>query len=331
MLKTLLVMIMHNFPWNELEAPKDDSFITRRIYAQKSHDIFIARDKDKKNILVMMVKENYLDQINKYKININSIRIDVFEKSKDCFFLTVKLLDDNLLEVFDNILKVILSKSIVEHEEKLMIQSFLQQLKRWQKFMSSNQASLLSEEKIRGLVAELTLLSELLSDNPLLGQEVIEAWYGPDRLQHDFIFNNIAIEVKSISNLDKKSVTISSEYQLESNLNKLFLRVYSVLKSNALVQDTLNLNSLIDNIYKKLDVGEKICFDKKLIDCGYVPNEKYDDFNYRVDVINNYLVTNVFPKICSSQLDHGVINVRYDVDLNKIDKFSENLPNDIMD
>lgn len=322
---------MYNFPWNELGTPIDDKLITRRIYERSSYDIFIARDKDRKNILMIMVKKNYLNQLNKYKININSIKIDIFQKSEDFYYLTVKLLDDGLLEIFDNILKLIFSKSIAENEEKLMIESFLQQLKRWQKFMSSNRGVLLSEEQVRGLIAELTLLLELVRANPLLKEEVIESWYGPDRLQHDFIFNNTAIEVKSISNLDKKAVTISSEHQLETNLNGLYLRVYSVLKSNPLVQDTTNLNALIDSIYKQLDLNEKSYFDKKLIDCGYVPNEKYEDFNYCVNLISNYLVTSEFPKICSSQLDHGVIGVRYDIDLNKIEKFSMDLPSNIMD
>ncbi len=321
---------MYNFSWNELSVPTDDKLITRRIYELSSYDIFIAKDKDRKNILMIMVKQNYLNQLNKYRININSIKIDIYQKSEGDYYLTVKLLDDSLLEVFDNILKVILSKSVTKNEEKLMVQSFLQQLKRWQKFMSSNRGALLTEEQIRGLMAELTLLLELITKEPLLREEVIEAWYGPDRLQHDFIFNDVAIEVKSISNLDKKAVAISSEHQLETNLNRLYLRVYSVLKANPFV-DTTNLNTLINNIYTKLDLNEKSFFDKKLIDCGYVPNEKYEDFNYRIDLINNYLVTSKFPKICSSNLEHGVINVKYDIDLNKVEKFSVDLPSNIMD
>lgn len=324
-------MSMYNFSWNELSIPTDDKLITRRIYELSPYDIFIAKNKDRKNILMIMVGQNYLNQLNKYKVNINSIKIDVYQKSENQYYLTVKLLDDSLLEVFDNILNVILSKSVTEKEEMLMIQSFLQQLKRWQKFMSSSKGALLSEEQIRGLMAELTLLLGLITKEPLLREEIIESWYGPDKLQHDFVFNDAAIEVKSISNLDKKAVTISSEHQLETNLDSLYLCVYSVLKVNPIVQGATNLNTLIEDIYKQLDFSEKSFFDKKLIDCGYVPNEKYEDFVYRVDLVNNYLVTNQFPRICSSQLAHGVISVKYDIDLNKIESFSVELPNNIMD
>ena len=322
--------MIFNFPWNELAISSQKSLVTRRIYDSSPYDIFIARTYDENYQVVIRVDKNYINQLSNLRINISSIKIDIVKQS-NYEFLLIKLLDQSLIGIFDSILNIILSESVYEEAESAMVHKFLQQLKRWQKFMSTSKTSILSEDKIRGLIAELKFLSELLIDNSLLKQEIIEAWYGPDRLHHDFIFNNTAVEVKSVSNLDKKSVTISSEYQLESNSNQLFLRVYCILKSSVAAENAINLNTIIKNISEKLDINERSQFDEKLIECGYIPNEKYDEFNYKIELINNYQVTEDFPRLCSSSLANGVLNVRYDIDLNKIEKFIMDLPSNIMD
>lgn len=323
--------MIFNFPWNELAISSQKSLVTRRIYDSSPYDIFIARTYDENYQVIIKVNKNYINQLSNLRINISSIKIDIVKQSNYEFLILIKLLDQSLIGIFDSILNIILSESVYEEAESAMVHKFLQQLKRWQKFMSISKTSMLSEDKIRGLIAELTFLLELLINNPLLKQEIIEAWYGPDRLHHDFIFDNTAIEVKSVSNLDKKSVTISSEYQLESNSNQLFLRVYCILKSSVVAESAVNINMIIKNISEKLDINERSRFDEKLIECGYIPNEKYDEFNYEIQLINNYKVNEDFPKLCSSDLANGVLNVKYDIDLNKIEKFSMDLPSNIMD
>lgn len=320
-----------NFPWTELVVSSEKKLVTRRIFGLTNYDIFITKDYDENYQIIIKVKKNYINQLNKLRINISSIKIDIVKQSAYEFLVLIKLLDQRLIGIFDSILNIILSEAVSEENESAMVHKFLQQIKRWQKFMSVSNISMLSEEKIRGLIAELTLLSELLTEHPLIKEDIIESWYGPDRLQHDFIFNNSAIEVKSISNLDKKSVTISSEHQLESNTDKLFLRVYCILKSTTDTESSINLNKLIRGISENLDVNERSRFDDKLIECSYIPNEKYEDFNYRVELVNTYEVIKEFPKLCSTDLSNGVLNVKYDIDLNKIENFVKSLPANILD
>lgn len=320
-----------NFPWDELAISSKKNLVTRRVYDSSPYDVFIAKAHDENYQVIIKVDKNYINQLSKLRISISSIKIDVVRQSNYEFLILIKLLEPSLIGIFDSVLNIILSESVYEETKGAMVNKFLQQLKRWQKFMATGKSSMMSEDKIRGLIAELTLLSELISNNPLLKEELIESWYGPDRLQHDFIFNSVAIEVKSVSNLDKKSVSISSEHQLESNLDQLYLRVYSIVKSSVAVENSVNLNRIINNISKQLDINERARFDEKLIECGYVPNEKYDELNYRVELLNNYEITENFPKLTSSSLANGVLNVKYDIDLNKIESFSVELPNNIMD
>src|SRR3546814_15120322 len=83
----------------------------------------------------------------------------------------------------------------------------------------------LSIEEVRGLFAEIVFLTELI-DRQMSSSDAVEAWLGPERSHQDFIFGNTAVEVKSLSGAERSSVRISSEDQLESLNDALFLRVY---------------------------------------------------------------------------------------------------------
>ncbi|SFO30263.1 PD-(D/E)XK motif protein [Sphingomonas sp. OK281] len=73
--------------------------------------------------------------------------------------------------------------------------TFLRRLHAWQKFMQIHADRGLSNEKIRGLFAELHVIEAMLM--PMLGEaEAISVWQGPHAL-HDFDRNGHALEVKS--------------------------------------------------------------------------------------------------------------------------------------
>ena len=74
--------------------------------------------------------------------------------------------------------------------------------------------------------------------------DAVEAWLGPERSHQDFIFGNTAVEVKSLSGAERSSVRISSEDQLESLNDALFLRVYR-LSSLADAAGARSLNEIV--------------------------------------------------------------------------------------
>ena len=77
----------------------------------------------------------------------------------------------------------------------------------------------------------MSFLDVLLTEYPDAAEQILHSWYGPERLQHDFIFKDLAVEIKSISSIDKRSVKISSLHQLETNLSELYLYVATVLEA----------------------------------------------------------------------------------------------------
>ena len=100
----------------------------------------------------------------------------------------------------------------------------LAHIRRWKTFLSGR-SQLLSAEEVRGLFAELTFLLELI-DRQASTTAAVEAWLGPEKSHQDFIFGNTAVEIKSLSGTERSTVRISSEDQLETLNDALFLRMY---------------------------------------------------------------------------------------------------------
>lgn len=100
-------------------------------------------------------------------------------------------------------------------------------------------------EEVRGLFAEIVFLMELI-DRQMSSGAAVEAWLGPERSHQDFMFGNTAVEVKSLSGAERSSVRISSEDQLESLNDALFLRVY-------------RLSSLADAARSTVSQRDRLC------------------------------------------------------------------------
>ncbi|MES2044561.1 MAG: PD-(D/E)XK motif protein [Pseudomonadota bacterium] len=100
--------------------------------------------------------------------------------------------------------------------------AFLRRLHAWQKFMQIHADRGLSNEKIRGLFAELHVIEALLM--PMLGEaEAISAWQGPHAL-HDFDRNGHALEIKSGAATGDPVLHVSRLDQLdETTLRSLHL------------------------------------------------------------------------------------------------------------
>ena len=123
----------------------------------------------------------------------------------------------------------------------------------WQRLLKP--AASLSEEALRGLFGELTVLRLLAGRNPLYA---VDSWMGPDGHVHDFETPNGDIEVKATKR-EGREVEISSLNQLDqvagSPLCLVRLRVESSQKGQSigeLVDDLVNLGCLRSVLVDKL-------------------------------------------------------------------------------
>ncbi|MCM1933975.1 PD-(D/E)XK motif protein [Acinetobacter radioresistens] len=321
-----------NFAWDELSISAENSFTTRRIAEELCGDIYIARDNDSAFCVLIQHSEDLRKLFLKHRVDLRAIHLDYrhLETGKSIYTLLLKLKDDELLDYFDQFIWFVLQGLKHCKNEKDLVGGVLAKLKIWKKFLSSSREGKLTEEQIRGLLAEMYLLDQLLDQFPHDYEKILQGWYGPQRLHHDFLYKDLAIEVKSVSSTDKRHVRISSLSQLDSTVSRLFLSIYAVIKSPENLREKVNLNTLFQRIMAKLDFHERDVFEHKLIECNYIPDSYYDNYNYIVRLINFYEVKDGFPKLDSSLIPLGILNVTYDLDLNIIDSYKyENLFTDV--
>lgn len=196
----------------------------------------------------------------------------------------------------------------------------LTHIKRWKAFLAGRNARLLSAEEIRGLFAELTFLTSLY-DGRLSQTDAVSAWTGADRVHQDFVFSDRAVEVKSLSGTDRSTVRISSEDQLESIQDRLFLVTYR-LRDVSDAAHGHSLNELVSTIAGALTDEEAIVeFDRRLAAYGYVPLPEYDRPRLLVSGIQGYRVEESFPRIVRSGLPAGITHVKYQIDIERLARF----------
>jgi hypothetical protein len=195
----------------------------------------------------------------------------------------------------------------------------LAHVRRWKNFLSGK-AQRLSMEEVRGLFAEITFLLELL-DHGVSSVDATTAWRGPDRSHQDFIFGNVAVEVKSLAGTERSAVRISSEDQLESLNDQLFLRIYR-LSDLTDAQGSRSLNDIVAHAAAALDEAAAADeFDRKLATYGYVPLPDYDQPHFVASEVRTYLVDKPFPRLVRSGLPAGLDRVSYDIHLEAIEAF----------
>jgi hypothetical protein len=194
-------------------------------------------------------------------------------------------------------------------------------LKRWQTFLSKQGKQILSKGQIIGLYGELLFLRELL-DNGVSNGKAVDSWTGPDRSHHDYLINDTAFEIKSLSGLERNSVSISSEDQLDFPGKRLFLRTYQIRESGSSANGE-SLNDAVDSVASMMseDSAALTMFEAKLMEAGYVKLDEYSGPRWTVVTSDTYLVSDGFPKVTRSGLPPGVMNVSYDIALENLEAF----------
>ena len=143
-------------------------------------------------------------------------------------------------------------------------------------------------------------------------------------MHQDFIFGDTAVEVKSISGRDRSIVRVSSEDQLETVSEHLFLKVCRLTEAPD-ETTAQSLNELVSFVGCELSDDDAIeDYWRKLATYGYVEMRDYDTPKFLVNGSNVYHVTKSFPRLVRSELPDGVVDVKYNLQLEKIATFECN-------
>ena len=252
-----------------------------------------------------------------------SIKISEHSKSSELFKFNISLLNVKYSEIFLILCSDLLN--VLETNEELERATLINLNKRldyWRQFLKRSRIDKLTPEAEVGLMGELLALKKMVEVNPNL--DLITHWRGPMGSTHDFIFEDLALEVKTSTAKQKRFVKISSEYQLdkEGGCSELFLCHIEIMEVQKSTQ-SFNLPTLITGIKNLININSQLIFEGLLACAGYRDSDShfYDKRNFSLLEVSSYMVTEDFPKIINKSLSPNISNVKYKLNLSGLDKF----------
>lgn len=302
-------------PWDDIAVPNTDLNV-RQVAGETAVPCFWGRDTAGACLFIVELQGDHTVQYRKNAVTVHGIEVDLRggERGQQNLVLTLdKQVDRDLFEGLCRTLTFALERA-ADSTSSLAVA--LAHIRRWKAFLSGRSHQL-SAEEVRGLFAELTFLLELI-DRQGSATAAVEAWLGPEKSHQDFIFGNTAVEIKSLSGVERSAVRISSEDQLETLNDALFLRIYR-LSSLPDSERAQSLNEIVSVVELRLAEAEAIeVFERKLVAHGYAPLPDYDDPRFVVSDTHSYRVSDQFPRLVRSQLPSGITRVSYDIRLETI-------------
>lgn len=211
----------------------------------------------------------------------------------------------DLNSLFDDVLAAILTE--LGSSDDTASKICRRVLDRWRELLRML-ASPLTEEVVRGLVGELTVLEHILGKDR--DADIRSTWIGPDRRPHDFQLGGHDLEVKALAP-DAVSVEIHGLDQLDAASRDLYLVLVFIRKS----QDGFTLRDIVQRV-RSLARDQRGLTDQ-LVKVGYTEQgtDDYPMTPYRVEQVCALGVESEFPRLTvrelAKPLPAAVTDIRY--------------------
>ena len=306
-------------PWDDIAIPGNELNV-RQIRSKTAVPCYWGRDTKGACLFILEILGDHSEQYRKDAVTVSGISVDLRSADAGQQHLVLTLEKQIDRDLFEGLCRTLVGALEHASDSASSLAVALTHIRRWKMFFSGRNARHLSPEEVRGLFAELIFLREL-SESQASITIAVGAWLGPDKSHQDFIYGNTAVEVKSLSGAERSSVRISSEDQLESLNDQLFLRIYrlSILPH---AEKACSLNAIVAEIENTIqDPDTLTSFQQKLAAYGYAPLAEYDEPLFVVSDVCTYRVGNEFPRIVRSRLSPGLAKVSYDLELESIEPY----------
>jgi hypothetical protein len=187
----------------------------------------------------------------------------------------------------------------------------------WIRFFR-NRKDLLSDDEVRGLIAELGLLESLAAKYGI--DAALEAWKGPAGALHDFCLGEFRIEVKSWTNQSQPRIQISNPSQTVIDPEwPIWLAALELTQSPSAGQ---SLPERIARLQSRMTIGQAEVFEALLATAGHVGSAA-GHYQKRYSIVQAafYLVGEGFPTIAPNSVPAGISHVKYALELNALSQF----------
>ena len=310
----------NNDPWSVLSLPSNEKLNRRKARDGQIVDIYwVLDDSANKGLLIDVDDLVKPDKLMTASFKLKGMKFGLIKESKKRLLITLH--EHEFKDIFLKLCNDLIDIACDCASVKQVFPAVAKRISAWKKLLANSRGNLLSDIEKQGLYAELLFFKTLIESKPELETEFIGSWKGPEKSQHDFVIGDKAIEIKSITNSSRNKVKISSEDQLCTKLNELYLSVY-FLVVHGQGEIGRNLNELVKLILLEINDSEnKEKFESKLLEARYIDISDNDLPRFSLKEITNYKVYGDFPRIIPEFLIDGVNSVKYKIELSSIDDY----------
>ncbi|WP_190323105.1 PD-(D/E)XK motif protein [Candidatus Tokpelaia sp.] len=258
-------MTNNRFPWNDIAVPQTGLKLIQ-VNDTHHHDFSWGKDSNGKALLALALPGLDEKGLRQRKIELSGIKTDIRRlPDSGHMYFQLTLLTSESADIFHALCNDIIEKTRTVPDLSAALNLVYQRLERWRAFLSKVSRGVLTRQEFQSLFTELSFLEECIDKGHVSAQTAAERWQGPPGAPHDFIFGSKAVEIKSVDVSFADGVCISTEGQLTTHLNALYLYVIFLMQD---IQggSVISLNSLVDRIRSRL-AGEVLAIpDGRLFD-----------------------------------------------------------------
>lgn len=295
--------------------PKEGNYLIFRIDEESDWNIYGGVDSD----------GNFLFAIEVSKIppliELQSAALDYFRqerKALNAWLMVLRLRSLDLAPVFGRLCQDLIDELQGVRSGTALVAIASRRIQLWQKLFEGGGRGLLADFQVKGLLAELLFMNAEIKSKVRGVLEMANAWIGPAGGDQDFIFSDEAVEVKAIGP-NSEGVSISSLQQLDSTI-PLRLNVWTMRMASPDEAKSITLNAAVAMVEQLFLSNPQALakFRSALLEAGYVVNPHYDDLAFEAVGVENFPISESFPRLSLQSVPLGIRSATYVVSLQAI-------------
>lgn len=255
--------------------------------------------------------------------DLKGLTVSIRQQSDGTHFLLLLLESGTDWELFHALCADLVESTAGSSSADNAVDIAITRLRRWQRFLSRGRKPGLTDEEVRGMVAELLFLRDELASRVGISAAV-RGWAGPHGHPQDFAVGDRAFEVKSHMASARQVVEITSLEQLESTATYLLLVVQDLSISEPGVAGSVTLARLVREIQSMAaTAGQDVVdhFDSTVDMQGYEDGRRYGEIPFLDSGRRYFQVADDFPRIVRSRVSADIPRARYALDVSQCSRF----------
>lgn len=249
------------------------------------------------------------------------------QKKEGESFVRVVSDDHGITLIFLKLVDYVLERTAVAKSHDEFARLMTAAIEEFRSF-SQRRSGRLSEDEIRGLVAELSMVLRLHSGDDSRTWAIFQAWGGPFGSLRDFEFpDGRSLEIKSTHRATKE-IRVSSDQQLRPSGDGLELAVLPLERVSSDSVDTVSFVEIVQKVSalaaKAGSEVARLWDDMQNALSLDISDEYYERWTFEVGAWELFEVRDEFPVVDDKSLSPGLIKIAYSIQLDSLTEFAVN-------